>query len=183
MNRFRQGTLPATLAVLLLLSTGVVLVGPLLPGPFIRDSALEQWLRGRLGPINEASVEHAIEAALSGHVRSHEEGLRVFAETLIRVDGRTASRLAGVETDSPEVLLQALEYRLERAIGDAMAPEHRLSNTVLDRVATSERSAGILSVSVAEQRILLQAVSIRLLSDGLRIVPLRILSSARPLGP
>jgi hypothetical protein len=136
-----------------------------------------------LGTVHEASIERAIEAAVSTSVRSHKEGLLVFAETLIRLDEQAALRLAGLNTESPEVLLQALEYRLERAIGDAMAPQHRLSSSSIDRMATSERGSGVAFAVRSGIAELLAVATIPASRTSLRILPLRFLTSARPLGP
>ena len=147
------------------------------------NQALELWLRNRLQVEPGSAVDHAIDAAMAEPIPTAREGLLRFARALIAADAERAAALAGSRYVSPEAVAQAVEDLGGRSIADAVVPRHRISTAISSLVSGVDGKApAVHAASYATLNF--QLPTLRLgHAAALVILPLRVLSSARPLGP
>lgn len=184
MNRLRHGVLPAVLSAAVLTSILAGLSAGILCARPSTNQDLAEWLRIRVSGAPGETVERAIDTILASPVREPGEGILEFARALIQVNPRAAAELAGTRVTTPEALAKAISDLSDRAIGDAMIPRHFLTAAAQARmVSGAERPVSMARASVA-------AFAAGLLEQSILATPtrvfhplLRLVSSARPLGP
>ena len=182
MNRFRKGILPGVLASLLIASMFFAMSGLFVPAPS-DNHGLATWLRGNLSDVKGEAVDRAIDRILESSTGSAREGLLLFSRTLIELDREAAEDLSGAADTSPEQLARAISDRFGRMISDAMIPRHVLSASQNAPLPTSHRIDGLLGVAISDRLEVILDSGVHKAVASVSRVAVRILSSARPLGP
>lgn len=145
----------------------------------------ERWFRAQLRVSGDVAVEEAIAAAVAEGTDSVREFVAVFLKSY--QDAAPGRAIAQVFTErdlSTDALISYLQSRYTRVVDDAVFPRSFLTTAVNQTVANAQSGASAGVVAGDRVSSLIRDISARnTLVGALIIIPLRVLSSARSLGP
>lgn len=143
----------------------------------------ERWIRAQLR-ISDGAVEKAIAVAVAEGADTVQEFVVAFLKTYEDAAPGRAIALVFTERElSTDALISYLQSRYTRVVDDAVLPRIFLTTAATQTVTNGHAgtSSGILSV--ARTALFAQSIASTPRLGAFIIIPLRVLSSAHPLGP
>ena len=150
-------------------------------------STYGDWLLGQLGDPDDATAQAAIQLATETASSSLRHFLQTFLDAL-PADSPHRSWVLGAETpvSSDQIIVDLLELRYLRLIGDAILPATTLVKAaLLSATASSDRSVASFHAWVrhATPRLFMLVVSSAPEAAEHTVWPLHFRSQAQPMGP
>lgn len=177
------GRVLATVLIASMLPTLVVPRARTTGGPHF--GTYERWIRAQLRISGDGAVEEAIAAAVAEGADSVREFVAVFLKSY--EDAAPGRAIAQVFTErelSTDALISYLQSRYTRVVDDGVFPRSFLATAVNQTVANGQSGASSGIIAAERASSLTRDTAARIAHAGaVIIIPLRVLSSARSLGP
>jgi hypothetical protein len=145
----------------------------------------ERWFRAQLRISGDVAVEEAIAAAVAEGTDSVREFVAVFLRSYEdAVPGRAIAQVFTERELSTDALISYLQSRYTRVVDDAVFPRSFLTTAVNQTVANGQSGASSGVIAGDRASSLIRDIAAGNAHIGaLIIIPFRVLSSARSLGP